>query len=169
AEPVCYGGDQPCSSTDCDTGTAAPTQGPPDSHDGPSPNCDAYCTSVNPALGGDRVSYCKWWLHVPVCFDGDQPCGPSVCDTFGETTTPAATTPPATTVAPTTPAATTPGATTVAPTTPAATTPAATTPAATTPAATPAATTPAATTPAATTPAATTPAATTPAATTFSP
>ncbi|KAF4647929.1 hypothetical protein FOL47_003951, partial [Perkinsus chesapeaki] len=155
AEPVCYGGDQPCSSSDCDTGTAAPTQGPPDSHNGPSPNCDAYCTSVNPALGGDRVSYCKWWLHVPVCFDGDQPCGPSVCDTFGETTTPAATTP----------AATTPTGTTVAPTTPAATTVAPTTPAATTVAPT----TPAATTVAPTTTAATTVAPTTPAATTFSP
>ncbi|KAF4683355.1 hypothetical protein FOZ60_009244 [Perkinsus olseni] len=115
-EPACQGGDQPCGSSDCASGTPAPTEGPPDSHAGPSPNCDAYCTSVNPGLSGDRVSYCKWWLYVPVCYDGDQPCGPSVCSNFGETTTPTPTTATPTTQAATTAAPTTQAATTAAPT-----------------------------------------------------
>ncbi|KAF4692797.1 hypothetical protein FOZ60_012490 [Perkinsus olseni] len=163
-EPACQGGDQPCGPSDCATGTPAPTEGPPDSHAGPSPNCDAYCTSVNPGLSGDRVSYCKWWLYVPVCYDGDQPCGPSVCSNFGETTTPTPTT-----ATPTTQAATTQAATTAAPTTQAATTAAPTTQAATTQAVTTQAATTAATTQAATTQAVTTAAATTQAATTAAP
>ncbi|KAF4646745.1 hypothetical protein FOZ61_005230, partial [Perkinsus olseni] len=156
------GGDQPCGPSDCATGTPAPTEGPPDSHAGPSPNCDAYCTSVNPGLSGDRVSYCKWWLYVPVCYDGDQPCGPSVCSSFGETTTSTST------VTSTTQATTTQATTTVAITTQGATTTAAvTTQAATTPVpSTQTPTTQAATTSVVTTQAATTVAPTTQAATT---
>ncbi|KAF4673240.1 hypothetical protein FOL47_010777, partial [Perkinsus chesapeaki] len=131
-EPVCQGGDQPCGPSDCSTGTPAPTEGPPDDHTGPSPNCDAYCTAVNPGLPDGRMSYCKWWLHVAVCYDGDQPCGPSVCDNFGETTTATTTVSASTTQAPTTAAPTTQAGTTVAPTTQAATTVAPTTQAGTT-------------------------------------
>ncbi|EER08539.1 conserved hypothetical protein [Perkinsus marinus ATCC 50983] len=87
-EPVCQGGDQPCGVSDCPTGTLAPTGGPPDSHAGPSPNCNAYCAAMNPGLSGDRVSYCKWWLYVPACYVGDQLCGPSVCSDYEDTTTP---------------------------------------------------------------------------------
>ncbi|EER04676.1 Cell wall integrity and stress response component 3 precursor, putative [Perkinsus marinus ATCC 50983] len=118
-EPVCQGGDQSCSPSDCPTGTPAPTEGPPDAHVGPSSNCDAYCTAVNPDLSFDRVSYCKWWLHVPVCYDGDQPCGPSVCSNFGETTTPTTSIPSGT---PTTQATTIPSSTSQIVTTQSATT-----------------------------------------------
>ncbi|EER08653.1 conserved hypothetical protein [Perkinsus marinus ATCC 50983] len=188
-EPVCQGGDQSCGPSDCPTGTPAPTEGPPDAHVGPSSNCDAYCTAINPDLSFDRVSYCKWWLHVPVCYDGDQPCGPSVCSNFGETTTPTTsipsvtpttqattissatsqivTTQSATTLTPTTQAVTTvtpttQAVTTVAPTTQAVTTVAPTTQAVTTvPPTTQAVTTVAPTTQAVTTVAPTTPAGTT--------
>ncbi|KAF4659194.1 hypothetical protein FOL47_007691 [Perkinsus chesapeaki] len=85
--PVCQGGDQPCGPSNCDTGDAPTTAAPPDQHTGASDNCDAYCRSLNNGAFGDRISYCKWWLHVPVCQDGDQPCGPTTCSDFPTTTT----------------------------------------------------------------------------------
>ncbi|KAF4691991.1 hypothetical protein FOZ60_014316 [Perkinsus olseni] len=158
-EPVCQGGNQACGPSECPTGDASTTAAPPDDHTAASDNCDAYCRSLNDGLFGDRVSHCKWWLHVAVCQDGDQPCGPSVCGSFSPTTTTTTTTTPVVTTDSTTDAVTTTSPTTVAtttaatPTTPAATTTAAptTTPAAATTTPAPTTTPAAATTAAATT------------------
>ncbi|KAF4653752.1 hypothetical protein FOL47_010317 [Perkinsus chesapeaki] len=69
-EPVCHGGDQSCGPASCI---------PNDTHAVESASCDNYCIKQNPTLAEDEVSYCKWWLSAPVCFNGDQPCPPSVC------------------------------------------------------------------------------------------
>ncbi|EER13650.1 hypothetical protein Pmar_PMAR025060, partial [Perkinsus marinus ATCC 50983] len=78
AEPVCRGGDQPCGPVSCSSEASQTTVLPQDRHSGPDLNCDAYCKDQNPASTDDE-SYCKWWLHVPVCKSGDQVCSPSIC------------------------------------------------------------------------------------------
>ncbi|KAF4701165.1 hypothetical protein FOZ62_004772 [Perkinsus olseni] len=98
--PVCHGGDQPCGPGACDgvaavttpawvsmptepviaTTTPSPraaTVAPVVSgaHSMPNAKCDAYCTELN-----GPGSYCKLWKDIPVCKEGDQPCGAAVCD-----------------------------------------------------------------------------------------
>ncbi|KAF4658444.1 hypothetical protein FOZ61_005600 [Perkinsus olseni] len=80
-EPVCRGGDQPCGPSYCSTGEPPGTGTPQDRHSGPDVNCDAYCEDQSPPPT-DGESYCKWWLHVPVCKGGDQLCGPSICTEY---------------------------------------------------------------------------------------
>ncbi|EEQ99002.1 hypothetical protein Pmar_PMAR012010 [Perkinsus marinus ATCC 50983] len=75
---VCLYGDQPCDDANvCRSPiegiTTADLDG--DNHTGESSACDAYCKGLNGV-----TSYCKYWQHPAVCLDGDQPCGPSVCD-----------------------------------------------------------------------------------------
>ncbi|KAF4751143.1 hypothetical protein FOZ63_024750 [Perkinsus olseni] len=88
AVAVCKGGDQPCGVGECATTseyisidtptTVSPVDG--DRHSGPNVRCDAYCVDQNPGLSGYMPTYCKWWLTVPVCKHGNQPCNPSICD-----------------------------------------------------------------------------------------
>lgn len=94
---VCHSGGQPCGDV---TICLAPIIGTStydlvgDQHGGPSPACDSYCQDLN-----DESSYCKYWQNPAVCLSGDQPCGPSVCDTttsvVSVSTTPTPTTIPA--------------------------------------------------------------------------
>ncbi|KAF4666235.1 hypothetical protein FOL47_004210 [Perkinsus chesapeaki] len=81
AEPVCRGGDQPCGPSDCSPGDFTTSTAPPERHSGPDMNCDAYCRDLNPTTTAGE-SYCKWWMHVPVCKNGDQQCNPSVCSQY---------------------------------------------------------------------------------------
>lgn len=81
-EPVCKGGDQPCGSPSICNGDSLVSTTPltPEIEslppvDSPSDGlhhseCDYMCKSLN-----NVMSYCKWWMDVPVCHGGDQPCG----------------------------------------------------------------------------------------------
>ncbi|KAF4655517.1 hypothetical protein FOL47_009401 [Perkinsus chesapeaki] len=88
AAAVCKGGDQSCGVGECASTTpsisfrtpAIPAETEGDTHSAPNANCDAFCVAQNPSLAENLSTYCKWWLKVPVCKHGDQPCNPSICD-----------------------------------------------------------------------------------------
>ncbi|KAF4692470.1 hypothetical protein FOZ60_013426 [Perkinsus olseni] len=69
---VCIGGDQPCGTQSlCELPNKSISPDGPEGDGLYYGECDVMCQSMN----NDEGSFCKWWLDVPVCKDGNQACG----------------------------------------------------------------------------------------------